>query len=476
MAKTSKLGGKVQGLRRQEQLTQVALAERMGISASYLNLIEHNQRPLTAPLLLKLATLFRIDLSTFAEDNEAQVVADLEEVFGDPIFEDHPLMQSDLKEVAANPATARAVLSLYRAYQGSRDSVEALAGKLSDTADLAGASQSRLPSEEVSDVVQANNNHFPELEEAAEELFRSARIHPDDIYHGMVRHLEKTLKIDVAVTTVASEKAAVRRYDPQRHQLTLSEVLPPRSRNFQVAHQIALLTLGEVFEKIIDRSRLTTPDSISLCRVALANYFAGALLMPYDSFRNAAESVRYDIEMLGHRFRTSFEQVCHRLTTLQRPGAEGVPLHMLRVDVAGNISKRFSHSGIRFARFSGSCPKWNVHLAFMTPGMIRTQLSQMPDGTTYFCVARTVRKSRSGYNSPHALLAIGLGCKVEHARRLVYADGVDLANERAIVPVGVTCRLCERTDCEQRAFPSMKNRLAIDENVRARSFYQAAKE
>ncbi len=475
MTKTARLGGKVLALRRQEHLTQVEMAERLGISASYLNLIEHNQRPLTAPLLLKLAQLFRIDLGTFAEDNEAQIVADLEEVFGDPIFEDHPLMGHDLREIAANPAVARAILALYRSFQGSRDSVEALAGKLEGSAELVGAS-SRLPSEEVSDVVQANNNHFPELEEASESLAREAHLHADDLYNGMVRHLEKALHVDVAVVPLSSDPAAVRRFDPQRRRLSLSEVLPPRSRNFQVAHQIALLTLGELFEKIIDRSHLTTPDSIALCRVALANYVAGALLMPYEAFRAAAESVRYDIELLGHRFRTSFEQVCHRLTTLQRPGAEGVPLHMMRVDVAGNISKRFSGSGIRFARFSGSCPRWNVHLAFMTPGMIRTQLSQMPDGQIYFCVARTVRKSRSGYNSPHALLAIGLGCRIEHAKRLVYADGIDLTHPQSVTPVGVTCRLCERTDCEQRAFPSMKNRLALDENVRGRSFYMAARE
>lgn len=475
MAKTAKLGGKVLALRRQEQLTQFEMAERLGISASYLNLIEHNQRPLTAPLLLKLAQRFRIDLGTFAEDNEAQIVADLEEVFGDPLFEDHPLMQHDLRELAASPATARAVLTLFRSLQGSRDSVEALAARLSETGDLVGASQSRLPSEEVSDVIQANENHFPELEEAAEELTRAARLRADDIYNGMVRHLEKTLHVDVHVTTIASD-SAMRRFDPERRHLSLSEVLPPRSRSFQLAHQVGLLTLGPVFEKIVERSRLTTPDSIALCRVALANYFAGALLMPYDAFRNAAESVRYDIELLGHRFRTSFEQVCHRLTTLQRPGAEGVPLHMVRVDIAGNITKRFSASGIRFARFSGSCPRWDVHSAFMSPGMIRTQVSRMPDGATYFCVARTVRKSRAGYGSPHALLAIGLGCRIEHARKLVYADGVDLTSERAVVPVGVTCRLCERTDCEQRAFPSMKNRLAIDENVRGRSFYVTGRE
>jgi predicted transcriptional regulator len=175
--------------------------------------------------------------------------------------------------------------------------------------------------------------------------------------------------------------------------------------------------------------------------------------------------------VLGHRFRTSFEQVCHRLTTLHRPGAEGVPFHFVRIDVAGNISKRFSATGLRFARFSGACPRWNVFAAFLTPGMIRTQLSQMPDDRTYFWIARTLGRESGGYHAPHSTFAIGLGCDVRHAGELVYADGVDLQNREAVVPVGVTCRLCERLDCEQRAFPSLQQPLRIDENVRGVSFY-----
>jgi predicted transcriptional regulator len=211
-----------------------------------------------------------------------------------------------------------------------------------------------------------------------------------------------------------------------------------------------------------------------VARVALANYFASAVLMPYREFLEAAGSERYDIEVLGHRFRTSFEQVCHRLTTLRRPGAEGVPFHFVRIDVAGNISKRFSASGLRFARFSGACPRWNVFAAFLTPGMIRTQIAQMPDGTTYFWIARTLRKDGGGYHSPHTVFALGLGCEIRHARQLVYAEGVDLDNREAAVPVGITCRLCERMECEQRAFPPLQHALLIDENVRGASFYAPA--
>ena len=205
--------------------------------------------------------------------------------------------------------------------------------------------------------------------------------------------------------------------------------------------------------------------------MALASYFAAAVLMPYAPFLAAAREERYDIDVIGRRFRVGFEQVCHRLTTLRRPGAEGVPFHMIRIDVAGNISKRFSASGIHFARFSGACPRWNVFASFMTPGMIRIQLSRMPDGVAYFCIARTVHKDAGGYHAQQPVQAIGLGCQLTWARHLVYSDGVDIDNLDTATNVGVTCRTCDRTDCEQRAFPSLRHPLRIDEDVRGPSIY-----
>jgi len=287
----------------------------------------------------------------------------------------------------------------------------------------------------------------------------------------MVRYLETAHRVRVRVEKVGAMHRAVRRFDPDGRELVLSEVLRRGSRNFQLAHQIGLLTQSATLDRMAADERLDAGAARSLCRVAMANYFAAAVLMPYDRFLRAAREERYDIELLGHRFRTSFEQVCHRLTTLRRPGAEGVPFHLVRIDIAGNISKRFSASGIRIARFSGACPLWNVHAAFLTPGMVCVQLSQMPDGTTYFDVARTLRKEIGGYHSPHAVHAIDIGCPVQHARELVYADGVDLTHLKAAVPVGVTCRLCDRVDCEQRAFPALQTPLRVDENVRGVSFY-----
>jgi predicted transcriptional regulator len=274
------------------------------------------------------------------------------------------------------------------------------------------------------------------------------------------------------LTPVNRNSGVIRRFDPESKLLSVSEVLPPWSRNFQLAHQIGQADAQDSINNIILRSQknLTTPESVRLCRVALANYFAASLLMPYDEFLRCAEEMRYDVELLQHHFTASWEQVCHRLTTLRKSEASGVSFHFVRVDIAGNISKRFSGTGIRFARFSGSCPRWDVHAAFLTPGRIRTQFSIMPDGTAYFCVARTIRKSR-GFGSGDTLMAVGIGCSVGDARKIVYAEGYDLTNTSAAVPIGTTCRLCERLDCEQRAFPALQWGMTIDENVRGRSFF-----
>lgn len=471
------LGAKVRQLRRREGMTQAKLAELLGVSASYLNLIENSRRPLTAPLLLKLAEVFQVELTSFASTEDARVVSDLMEVFGDPLFGQQGLTNQDVRELAVTqPAVARSVLTLYRAFQGARENARTLAEKLSDSGELSDFDVARLPSEEVSELLQRHMNHFPELEEAAERLWKDARLEQDDLARGLMRYLEKEHRIEVQVVRAGSDTGAVRRYDPERRVLTLADSLPPRTRNFQLAHQVALLTQNDALDAILREEPFSTADSRALARVALGNYFAAATMLPYEPFLEAAKAERYDIELLGHRFRASFEQVAHRLTTMRRPGREGVPFHFLRIDVAGNISKRFSGSGIRFARFSGSCSRWNVHSAFLTPGMIRVALSRMPDNNVYFCLARTVRRDSGGYLSLHTVQAIGIGCRVEHARELVYSEGVDLTNLETATPVGVTCRLCERMDCEQRVFPSLHHPLRIDENVRGVSFYAPADE
>ena len=470
-AEPARFGGKIRALRRRETLSQVQLADRLGISPSYLNLIENNRRPLPANLLIKLAQLFNVDVNAFASDEDARLVADLTKAFADPFFDDDDLTSIDVREMAtASPSAARAVLSLYRAYQGARAATDDLTTRLSD-GEESGSPNTRLPSEEVTDLIQRCWNHFPELEAAAEAVVQRAKLSSDDLYTGLVRYLEKEHGVLVQVARWGTERGVLRRYDPDRKLLTLSELLPTRSRTFQLAQQLAVISLGDVMNRITNDARLTSNESRSLARVALANYFAGAVLMPYDRFLEAAKQERYDIDVLGRRFRVGFEQVCHRLTTLRRPGNEGVPFHMIRIDVAGNISKRFSGSGIRFARFSGACARWNIFSAFLTPGMIRIQTSLMPDGVAFFCLSRTIQKDSGGYHAQHPVQAIGLGCQLDYARELVYSDGIDIANPEMCIPIGVTCRLCERTDCEQRALPSLKVPLRVDENVRGVSLY-----
>jgi len=474
------LGTKVRAKRRGRGLTQAELARRLGISASYLNLIEHNQRPVTAAVLIKLAQEFQMELGEFSADDDQQLAANLLEVFADVVFEEHALNSADVRELAGNsPTIARAILALYEQFRQARESLSELAEHSyteqedgSEHAHPEGGARVRsdvLPTEEVNDFIQRNMNYFGELEQAAEQLWIDAKLERGARFAGMARWLERQ---GIGVQLSSGDDKVIRRYDRSLRRISLSEGLPPSTRNFQLAAQIALIAHHEVLERLtLEQDSLTSPLSRTLARLVLANYFAGAVLMPYEGILRSASSQRYDVELLSNRFGTSFEQVCHRLTTLRRPGAEGVPFHMLRVDIAGNISKRFSASGIRFARFSGACPRWNVFRGFQTPGLIRVQVSIMPDGERFFCLARTVAHGRGGYSAPRATLAVGLGCAIEHAPALVYADGVDLDDREAMMEVGVTCRLCEREDCEQRVLPSLRRPLRVLEDVRGVSMF-----
>ena len=470
MTDAVRFGSKVRALRRREGLSQADLASKLGISASYLNLIENHKRPLPAPLLVKLAQEFKVDLGQFASDEDARVVSDLMEAFADPLFDDPALTQAEVRDMAAaSPAAARAVIALYRAYRSAKGSADDLSSRIAERDEL--QTVSTIPSEEVSDLIQRHLNHFPALEAGAEELLSRGKLTTDEIYQGLKRFLEKELKVSVHIARTEKSRETLRKYDPEKKELTLSELLPTRSRTFQLAYQIGMLTQKDAIDAIARDSYLTTDASRALARVALGNYFAGAVLMPYGAFLEAAREERYDIDVLGRRFRVGFEQTCHRLTTLRRAGAEGIPFHMVRIDVAGNISKRYSASGIRIARFSGACPRWNIFAAFLTPGMIRIQVSRMPDNEVFFCLARTIQKDSGGYHAQQPVMAIGLGCKLEHAKELVYSDGVDFENAEMYTPVGVTCRTCERSACDQRAFPSMRQPLVVDENVRGSSLY-----
>lgn len=476
----ARLGGRVRRLRQDLKLTQTQMAEQLGLSPSYLNLIEHNQRAVTAPVLLKLVQRFNADIASFTAEDDERTTNDLMEVFADPLFDGHGLKPADLTALVADaPNLAKAVLTLYQAWRGGPASSRAPASPDADGQAMGEDDQAMpagMPSEEVTDFIQERGNYFKDLEVAAEGLRRDLDCDQDGLAQALTRHLAHGFAVDVEVRPAAGMNGLTRSYDPRARRLAVSELLTRPSRTFALAYQVAMLEHRGLIDRLAAGGKFTTTEADTLARVALANYFAGAALMPYAPFLDAAREARYEIEPLERRFGASFEQVCHRLTTLRRPGAQGVPFHMLRVDVAGNISKRFSASGIRIARFGGACPRWNVYDAFSTPGMIRRQISRMPDGATFFCIAATLPMTgrqmlRGHLQRASARQAVGLGCPASFAREIVYADGLPTDDAASIIPIGVSCRTCPRADCVDRAAPSLRQRLTVDENRRGLSAF-----
>ena len=472
--KAMRIGGRLRRLRQEKRLTQAQMARELGLSASYLTLLESNQRPVTVRVLLKLVEKFHIDLKDFTADSDQSLSLQLMEAFSDPVFEHAEVKASDVQELVATlPAVGRAVLDIYDSWRRHRP-LDEPGGAGEDTAD--GSPPVAIPSEEVTDFIQRRMNYFPELETAAERLWAENDLAIHTLHQGLITLLHDRYAVTVEIRRAEDMPGHFRRFDRLARRLEISEMLTPPSRVFQIAHQIAYLGHHDLLDHIAAEGAFSGEAAGALMHTALANYFAAAVLMPYRLFLDAAKATRYDIEILKSRFGVSFEQACHRLTTLSRPGAEGIPFHFIRVDIAGNISKRFSASGIHIARFGAACPRWNVYDAFSTPGMLRVQVSRMPDGGTFFCVARTAGRA-AGFAAAGGLpqrvgqRAVGLGCDIRHAAEIVYADGLDIADPRVVTPIGVSCRTCPRTDCAERAMPSLSQKLNIDENVRGPSTY-----
>jgi predicted transcriptional regulator/transcriptional regulator with XRE-family HTH domain len=453
-------------------LTQARMAEDLGISSSYQNLIERNQRPLTAQILLRLADAFDIDFRQINLEEESGSLSAIKEVFADPFFSDYDLTDNDLQELVTTlPVAASAVAALYRAYRDCQTSASILADNIAGTGDTGDLGSSRLPVEEVRDFFHDRLNYFPSLDQVAETLHETLGLHHDDPYVALRTYLADAHSVTVQVMPDDLMQKALRRYDYHRRRILLSELLDQAGRNFQLAVQIALLEQHDLINQTISEAPISGEESRRICRIGLARYFAGALLMPYDRFRTTAEALQYDCEALCRRFDTSFEQVCHRLTTLQRPGARGIPFFLVRLDSAGNITKRFSPDVFPFARSGGACPRWNVHDTFRAPGQIFTQIIALPDGMRYFSFARTVSRPSSEPGRPELLRSIGLGCPISYAEGLVYSNGCDLADDSAVTEIGINCFLCERADCDERAFPPLARRISVDENVRGLSAY-----
>ena len=454
------IGRTVRRLRGDRDLSQQTLATRLGISASYLNLIEHDQRAVTASLLIKLAETLRVDLAALSGSSERQLEAALREAFADPGVGGERVPESEISALAGgSPNAARAVLALYRALRVAREDAAGIA--------LPSGRRILLPNEEARDLFDTYGNHFPKLETEAERIGGELSAAPAEMNHAIAERLRRLHGVAV---TVQPMDGALRRFDPVARTLVLSETLPRESRGFQMAFQIALLETREAVETIVRNAAPSSPEGAMLIRVGLLNYTAGALVMPYAPFLDAAQALRHDVVALAARFGVSFEQACNRLVTLQRPGTRGVPLFFVRVDPAGNVLKRFSAAGFPFARFGGSCPRWVVHTAFATPGVMRVQVAELPDGATFLCFARTVARPATRWGDPAPVHVIAMGCAIAHAAEVVYADGLDL--EHAKVGIGLSCRLCERPDCRSRAFPPLEHRLALDPNSTSASPYR----
>lgn len=463
MARQRYLGPKVRRLRRELGLTQARMAEKLGISASYLALIETNQRPVTVDLLLRFVDAFDIDLKAFAEDDASRLSAGLAEVFSDPLFEGAGIGRQELLDLAEQaPGAAAGIQRLYQAYRQLRDDAELTGPNAHAPIHPPGG-----PLDRVGDYFADHGNYFPELEDVATEVAAAGRLEQGQMLAGLTSYLGEAYSLRVRVLPVDVMGPLRRRYDRHQRRILLSEMLPASSRAFQLALQVALLKGRDVLDGLVAAAKLPGEDSQRLARIGLANYLAAAILMPYDRFHRAAVQVRYDLEILQKRFEASFEQVCQRLTTLQRPGARGIPFFLLRVDKAGNVSKRMTAARTPFARFAGACPRWNVHDAFRSEGRMHVQISETPDGERLFSIARMVRKPGAGYRNPGQTYALALGCGLEDAAQIVYADGLDLAGDHGVVPVGLHCRMCERLDCAHRAFPAANHRLVVDETSKS---------
>jgi XRE family transcriptional regulator, fatty acid utilization regulator len=457
------LGARLKRLRRDRGLNQNAMAAELAISASYLNHLERNQRPITAGVLLRLAEAFDVDVKTFAaEGSESAGPDQLAEIFSDPMLTGLGILRSELVELADNaPTVADGIVRLYTALRELQRQPGGDTG--SDPRVLI------TPETWVRDYIQAQRNHFPELEEGAETL-GGALGDPLSVAEALRRRLKDAWGVESRVVDPEQLNDASQDYDPQRRTFMLSTLLRPENRTFGLAYQLALLEFAPVIDRMVEGARPPDAGSRRLLHMSFANYAAGAIMMPYGRFLRAAEEHRYALDRLCGQFGANIEQVSHRITTLGRSGARGVPFFMLRVDPAGNISKRYAGESFPFSHFGGTCPRWHLHAAFQTPGQTIRQLIETPDGQRYFTISRTIERPIRPDLRDDALLAIGLGCDVRYAPRIAYADGLDLTNTPA-TPVGPACAICPRIGCAYRATAPAGRMLAVEENRKTISPY-----
>jgi XRE family transcriptional regulator, fatty acid utilization regulator len=449
-------GGRVRKLRSELGLSQSAMAGELGISLSYLNLIERNQRPLTAQLLIKLSESYSIDARSFAQEEDIRAAVAMEEIFSDPIFQQSPIPRSEIGMLTEDaPEISEAIKQLYRSYVELRE----LQMADSDKPHKRTSKNSDDPTEKTRHFFEKSGNHFPSLEKIADEISEDMKAKQGFLFEAIVTRLKSRHGISVQIVAVENMRKLIRHYDRHRKRLVISELADTNSRTFHAAFHLGLLEASSQLDSLSLKAGALDEPVQKLTRINLCNYVAAAIMMPYETFYEAATNSAYDLEFLQSRFSASFEQVAHRLTTLGRPGKRGISFFMLRVDEAGNISKRLSTGSFPFSRYGGTCPKWNIYSAFRNPNQIVRDIVELPDGGKWFSIAKMARHN-----------VIVLGCDVTFADRIIYRRGLDLKAQTA-TPIGINCKLCERPDCAKRASPPLTRKLFISENSKGISMF-----
>ena len=465
-----KIGPKIKAFRRQLGLQANRLAEDLGISPSYLNLIEGGKRKIDGDLLLKVCEKLKIQLSDLTTKSDLNLANNISELLDDELFEDLDILGPEVQDlVNTNPKIARALIKLGDNFKQKDhemiNKVENLSGKIIDKR------KTSFPGEVISDFLQENKNYFPKLEEFANDVFNKIQKNNRTRYIALCEYLKSKYSIIVKDVIPEEGKPFSKIYDKKKKVLLLSDYNSLETKKLYAAAQIAQEGAINEINEYLSKFTFPSEESKKLTQVALLNYCGAAILMPYKLFHTECKKLKYDLELLQNTFATSFEQVAHRVTCLQDPKLPGIPFHMLRVDIAGNISKRFSLSGIEIPRYGGACPRWNVYSAFTRPGVIQAAVSKMTNGEKYVCIARTVAKGVGRFGQSKSILSIGLGCDAKYAKEFIYTENIDISDKKTEIPIGVSCRTCDRLDCSQRAFPPLHKKFDVDINNRGVSVY-----
>ena len=461
-------GPRIRRIRNAKSLTQTAMAEALGISPSYLNLIERNQRPLTVQLILKLSAVYKVDVEEL-QGEAGGTLASLKEVFADPLLAGELPGDQEVVEIAeAAPNASAAILKLHRAYREQAERLSDLSAMLAREGHSTSMAGARLPMDEVREVMESSPNHHPALEEEAE-AFHHLLKPGDDLMGALKAWLKTEHGIVVRALPVATMPNWRRRYDRHSQRLFLSERLSPFDQLREVAMEAALIRMNVAVAAGINALKLTSDEARRIARFELARYAAHALMMPYQAFHAAAQRARYDVDVLKSRFGVSFEQAANRVTTLCRPNMQGVPFFMLEVDVAGHRFRRAGAQGFPQQRFGGLCPKLSIHAAFSQPAQILVEAVELPGGAEFITVSRTLEGPQGAFSERPRRTAILLGCDIGFRDEIVYGAALPMTSGKTphpvAIPVGPACRLCERSGCLARAEPPITRPLGLDEMV-----------